>query len=83
MEKQGIMGRVGKGSHGWTSRDYNVDIPCCRRTCPAHRGGFNGGMTGFCGMPSAIVINGAGLCQTGQDLIDARPPMPPKKPDGD
>lgn len=79
--KAGLMGRIGKGSHGWTSRDYNIDVPCRRSTCPAHHG-----LNNICMMPSAIKINGQGVCQTGQDLIDAeakQPKEPPKKPDGD
>lgn len=77
----GLRGRIGKGGHDWTSRDYNVDVPCARITCPAN----NGRMQPLCSMPSAIKINAAGLCQTGQDLINARPPKPnnPTKPDGD
>jgi hypothetical protein len=78
--QENLMGRFGKGPHGWTSRDYNIEVPCKRTTCPANRFGAT---TGTCGMPSAIVINASGLCQTGQDLIDARPPLPPRKPDGD
>lgn len=79
--REGLMGRSGKGPHGWTSRDYNIDVPCCRITCPANVKRL--GETGFCGMPSAIVINAAGICQTGQDLIDARPPQPMKPLEGD
>lgn len=76
-----IKVRIGKGPHGWTSRDYNIDVPCCRITCPANVRGIKS--TGYCGMASAIVINAAGLCQTGEDLIKAAPPRPVFQPDGD
>lgn len=85
METQGLMGRIGKGSHGWTSRDYNIDVPCNRTTCPAnlrHKIPASN-LQPICMMPSAIKINGQGVCQTGQDLIDDEQKPEPKKLDGD
>lgn len=81
----GIMGRTGKGPHGWTSRDYNIEVPCRRTTCPANtRHKIPGSLLpAICMMPSAIKINAAGVCQTGQDLIDDEKPQAPRKPDGD
>lgn len=82
--KSGLMGRIGKGDHGWTSRDYNIDVPCNRMTCPANSGArISPTQQTVCMMPSAIKINGSGLCQTGQDLIDAKPPAKPKPITGD
>lgn len=77
-----IKGRIGKGSHGWTSRDYNIDVPCNRVTCPANSGYLHRAKN-CCMMASAIKINAAGLCQTGEDLIKSQPPKPTKRPDGD
>jgi hypothetical protein len=79
----GLMGRIGKGNHGWTSRDYNINVPCNRVTCPANTGYIGKRSQNMCCMPSAIKINAAGLCQTGEDLIKSQPPEIPKKPDGD
>ena len=80
------MGRTGKGPHGWTSRDYNIEVPCDRATCPAnirHRIP-NYSLPGTCMMPSAIKIGANGVCKTGQDLIDREEPKPPQRPlDGD
>ena len=79
--------RIGKGSHGWTSRDYNIDVPCQRTTCPANiRHKIPGSSReAICMMPSAIKIGANGICITGQNLIDEenREQKPPQKPDGD
>lgn len=81
---KGLMGRIGKGSHGWTSRDYNIDVPCKRITCPANSGvKMPSSSCLICMMPSAIKIGANGICETGQKLIDEQPPEKPKKPDGD
>lgn len=77
------MGRIGKGSHGWTSRDYNIDVPCERLTCPANSGCKMASNHTICMMPSAIKIGANGICKTGQKLIDEQPPQTPKKVDGD
>lgn len=81
----GLMGRVGKGDHGWTSRDYNISVPCFRLTCPANSQHVCASSAAhpICVMPSAIKIGANGICKTGQDLIDAKPPVTPKKIDGD
>ncbi len=88
MSKPGLMARIGKGSHGWTSRDYNVEVPCDRVTCPANSGVRmpSAKYQTICMMPSAIKIGANGICKTGQDLVDeeaAKPKPPPVKPDGD
>lgn len=81
---KGLMGRIGKGSHGWTSRDYNIDVPCNRITCQANSGvKMPSAKTTICMMPSAIKINAAGICATGQKLIDEQEPPTPMKVDGD
>jgi len=84
-QTKGLMGRTGKGPHGWTSRDYNVDIPCDRITCPANSRHKlpSSQLAPMCMMPSAIKINARGVCETGQDLIDGQEPPEPVKTDGD
>lgn len=72
-----IKGRLAKGPHGFTSRDYNIDVPCERMTCPA-----NNTLKKTCIMPSAIRIGADGKCKTGQDLVDAQTKRV-LKPDGD
>lgn len=71
-----LMFRSGKGAASFLSSDYRLDIPCERLNCPVNR-------LGKCYMASAIRINAAGVCKTGQDLIDMGPVKPPSKVDGD
>lgn len=83
MSTERLMGRIGKGGHGWTSRDYNVDIPCKCTTCPNNIGKKIQRDNPYCMMPSAIKINAAGVCQTGLDLKAEETPKPLKPVDGD
>lgn len=77
------MGLIGKGSHGFTSRDYNVDIPCACTACPNNIGHLRQRTLLYCMMPSAIKINAAGACQTGLDLRAEEKPIKPKPIEGD
>ena len=78
------MGRVGKGPHGWTSRDYNIEVPCKCTTCPAnsaHHVPASHRM--ICNMPSSITIAADGHCEQYDVLKEAFKNKQPKKPDGD